>query len=166
MEIGMSWITSPYTWVIAFFLFTILELSTGGIISLVCGLGSLVTAVALYAELVSTAGYAVLTFLISTVALTIVLWKPLQRMMKGLKSDPTDEQAVVPFVGDMGTVVDEPLTISGGQIRLHGSRMSAVLADDAGVESLDPGAGVIVQKVDEQQRFVVAPTSQGASDAS
>jgi membrane protein implicated in regulation of membrane protease activity len=163
LEIGISWFTSPYTWVIAFCVFTVLELTTGGIFALLCGLGALATALALYSGIVSTAGFTVLTFLVSTVALTVALWKPLQQMMSGLKSDPS-EQDIVPFVGDMGTVVDKPLTLNGGQIRLHGSRLTAVLAMDVGVESLDPGTSVIVRKVDEQQRFVCAPTTPNTSD--
>jgi membrane protein implicated in regulation of membrane protease activity len=147
LEIGISWFTSPYTWVIAFCVFTVLELTTGGIFALLCGLGALATALALYSGIVSTAGFTVLTFLVSTVALTVALWKPLQQMMSGLKSDPS-EQDIVPFVGDMGTVVDKPLTLNGGQIRLHGSRLTAV----------------IVRKVDEQQRFVCAPTTPNTSD--
>jgi len=156
VELISSWVTSPYAWVVAFFLFMLVELGTGAVFSMICGLGSLVTAIALWSGLVEGPGYAVLTFLVSTITLTVVLWRPLQRMMQGLKSDPTDP-AIDPFVGDMATVVDGPLTPQGGQIRVHGSKMSAVLSSDAGVDSLEPGTQVLVNRMDRQQRFVVAP---------
>jgi membrane protein implicated in regulation of membrane protease activity len=162
LDFAIPWVTSPYTWVIAFIVFSVIELSTGGVFSLLCGLGALVTALFLYSGLITEAGYAVFTFLLSTVILTIVLWKPLQRMMIGLKSDPADPD-IEPFVGDMATVDEAPLTREGGHIRLHGSRMNAVLANDAGVQSLDPGTQVTVRAVDNQQRFIVVPIAASTS---
>ena len=162
MEQYISWLTSPYAWAIAFFGFMLLELVTGVVLALLCGLGSLLTALALYSNLVTEPGYAVLTFLTTTVGLTVVLWKPLQRMMHGLKSEPTNDD-VAPFIGDVGKVSDGPLTHTGGSIRLHGTRMNALLAPDAGVDSLPEDTSVIVRELDGQQRFIVTPANPVAT---
>ena len=157
----IEWFTSPYAWVAAFFLLMVLELTTGGIFALMCALGALVTALALWAGFVAEPGYTVLTFLVSTVVLTVVLWKPLQRMMQGISSEPSDKD-VEPFLGDLATVVDGPLTAHSGQIRLHGSKMNAILAAEAELSSLDEGAQVIIDHIDSQQRFVVLPVENNA----
>ena len=54
-----------------------------------------------------------------------------------------------------------PLTLNGGHIRLHGSKLIAVLSDESDLQSLAEGTQVTVLKMDKQQRFVVVPVRAG-----
>ena len=149
-------LTSPVFWAGLFVLMMIIELSTTGFFAAFMGIGALITA--FFVHFVGDASTLAITctFLAATCLSAAVLWKPLKSRYAGRQTTDAEE-GIEPFTNDFGTVEGEPLTKAGGNIRLHGARMRAVLSADAGVEEVPEDARVQVLRQDEDQRFVVIP---------
>ena len=149
-------LTSPIPWALGFLALMVLELSTAGFIAGFMAFGSLLTAFAVQLGLVDSPAGAVFAFLASTIVSAVGLWKPVSNWAGG-RTTTDEEEGIVPFVGDVATVEGDPLSATGGTIRIHGARMQAVLTFDAGMVSVVPGEEVRVTGRDSQQRFIVAP---------
>ena len=147
---------NPAFWAGLFVVMMLIELSTTGAFAGFLGIGALLTAFFVHFEITESPQSIIFSFLASTCCVAVVLWKPLKNRYAG--RDTTDaEEGIEPFTNDFGTVEGEPLTAAGGNIRLHGARMRAVLSTGAGVEQVEEGARVQVVRQDSDQRFVVIP---------
>jgi membrane protein implicated in regulation of membrane protease activity len=75
---------------------------------------------------------------------TLALWKPLQRFRLRLKNKPAYDS----LIGGHATVHGSALVRGReGQVLWSGTIMSAEIAPDAGVETIPPGARVVVADV-------------------
>lgn len=155
---SLDLLATPVPWALGFLVLMVIELSTAGFVAGFMAFGSLLTAFAVQLGLAPTPGAAVLSFLACTIVSAVTLWKPVIQWAGGRRTTDAEE-GIEPFVGDVATVESGALTAAGGQIRLHGARMNAVLTFDAGVVSLEPGEKVRVVARDVEQRFVVVPLS-------
>jgi len=147
---------NPAFWAGLFVVLMIIELSTTGAFAGFLGIGALFTAFFVRFADEPSVQATIFTFLAATCINAALLWRPLKNRYAG--RDTTDaEEGIEPFTNDFGTVDGEPLTPAGGNIRLHGARMRAVLSADAGIDQLEEGTRVQVVRQDEDQRFVVIP---------
>ena len=148
--------TTPLPWALGFLALMVIELSTTGFVAGFMAFGSLLTAIAVQVGLAPTPSSSVLSFLTFTVVSSFLLWKPITRWA-GARRTTDAQEGIEPFVGDMATVESDALTVDSGQIRLHGARMSAVLALESGSMPLRSGQKVRIVSRDVDQRFVVEP---------
>ncbi len=149
-------LTSPVFWAALFVVLMVIELNTTGFFAAFMGVGALCTAFFVHFFAGASLLGVTCVFLAATCISAAVLWKPLKTRYAGRQTTDAEE-GIEPFTNDFGTVEGDSLTAAGGNIRLHGARMRAVLSADAGVEKLEEGARVQVVRQDDDQRFVVIP---------
>lgn len=147
-------INSPYTWLGLFFVFLIAELITVSFFLAFLAVGALVTALFLQGGAELSTNSILLLFVGGSALSAIPLWWPLRRFYSGRRTSDAEE-GIEPFINDVGAVDGDPVTKSGGMIRLHGARMEAVLAQDSAPDSLPVGTAVRVLSRDDRQRLVV-----------
>jgi membrane protein implicated in regulation of membrane protease activity len=88
-----------------------------------------------------------------TALIAFILWKPLKKW----RTSPSTADSFSNMVGDMATVGKGGLKKGvRGQASWSGTTMTAMIAEDAQVDSLDEGAMVIIQAV-HGTMLLVAP---------
>ncbi|MBI1362529.1 MAG: hypothetical protein GC134_00925 [Proteobacteria bacterium] len=147
-------LTNPLLWGALVVVFALIELGTAGFVAGFLAAGSFITMFLVHYGLTTTFPGIALGFTLGTLASAALLWFPLKKFYIGRKTTD-EEEGLVGFIGDTGTVVSESLTVQGGTIRIHDVRMSAVLAKDLSVTTVPSGTRVKVTGRDHEQRLVV-----------
>lgn len=150
----VDFLSSPLFWGALVVILALIELSTAGFVAGFLALGSFITMFLVHYGLVTGLGGVAVGFTFATILSVALLWFPLKKFYNG-RSTTDEEEGLVGFIGDTGTVVSEALTPQGGTIRIHGARMEAALAADLDVTTVPSGTRVKVTGRDGEQRLVV-----------
>lgn len=147
--------TTGYVWlIIGVVLFAMEAFGLPGIGLMFAGIGALAAGIGIQVGLIAADAYALqgVVFLLATAAVTVLLWKPIQKFRLQTKQKPLYDT----LIGGTATVIGGPL-IKGteGQISWSGTIMKAELAETAPFAELPEGTRVTIVETRGSMAMVV-----------
>lgn len=131
-----------YLWLLVGVVFIAIEaVGISGVGFLFAGLGALVTGTALHMEWIEIDDRILqfTVFFIATFVWAALLWKPMQKIMQRKQGGYSNIVGDTAYVGSGGLHKHR-----GGEVTWSGTIMRAQLDNSASVESLEPGAQVVI----------------------